>query len=165
MKKAIVIVLSVILICALPACSRNNSPAQKPQLPQQGGQLQQGGQEQARQGGQEQAQFDPELAEKVKRAVKAVEGVEDSTAVVINKDISAAIKVTGFNRLQLKKIKEEAYKKIKNANHGYTVRLTSDKKLFSLIQKAEGDAGKNPRGDEAREIKQQVDKINQDMRG
>ena len=153
MKKAAVIILSIIIICALPACGTLNSPTKKPQQAQQGGQA------------QEQVQFNPELAEKVKETVKTVKGVEDSTAVVINKEISAAIKVTGFQRLQLKKIREEAYKQIKDANQGYTVRLTSDKKLFSLIQKAEGEARENPRGDKAREIRQKVVKINQDMRG
>lgn len=152
MYRKAVIILSIVMVCALPACSAN-APAKKPQQTQQGGQ------------GREQVRFDPELAEKVKETVKTVGGVEDATAVVINKEISTAIKVTGFERLRLKKIKEEAYKQIKDANQGYTVRLTSDKKLFSLIQKAEGQAGKNPRGDKAREIKQQVDKINQDMRG
>lgn len=153
MKKAAVIILSIIIICALPACGTLNSPAKKPQQAQQRGQV------------REQVQFDPEMAEKVKQTVKTVKGVEDATAVVINKEISAAIKVTGFQRLRLKKIREEAYKQLKDANQDYTVRLTSDKKLFSLIQKAEGEVRGNPQGDKAREIKQQVDKINQDMRG
>lgn len=153
MYRKAVIILSFVMVCALPACSALNTPAKKPQQTQQGGQ------------GREQVRFDPDLAEKVKETVKTVAGVEDATAVVINKEISTAIKVTGFERLRLKKINEEAYKQIKDANQGYTVYLTSDKKLFSLIQKAERQAGKNPRGDKAREIKQQVDKINQDMRG
>ncbi len=153
MKKVAVIILSIILICTLPACGTLNSPAKKPQQAQQIGQV------------LEQVQFNPKLAEKVKETVKTVKGVEDSTAVVVNKEISAAIKVTGFQRLRLKKIREQAYKQIKDANQGYTVRLTSDKKLFSLIQKAEGEARGNPQGDRAREIRQKVDKINQDMRG
>lgn len=140
----------IILLLLTAGCGMQNSPAQKPQ-------------QQANQG-QEQVRVDPGLAEKADQTAKTVEGVEDSVTVVVNKNISTAIKVSGFDRLRLKSIKEDVYKKLKQANEDYDVHVTSDKKLFMQLQQIDKQItgpGKQPLTD----IQQKVDKINKAMKG
>lgn len=142
------LILIMMLVCCT-GCGLN-TPAQKPQ-----------DQSQEKQTKQE-IKFDPQLAGNIKKEAKAVNGVQDSTVVVMNEEISAAIKVTGFDRLKLKSIKEKVHQKIKEANKGYTVRITSDKKLFSQLQKIEKQVQASPQKTPS-EVQQQLQKINLDM--
>ncbi|MFZ5631555.1 MAG: YhcN/YlaJ family sporulation lipoprotein [Bacillota bacterium] len=111
-----------------------------------------------------QVQINPGLADKVKETAKTVKGVEDSTAVVINGEISAAVKVKGFNRLRLKSIREEVHQKITELYKDYEVHVTSDKKLFTLLQQIEKQI-KDQKVKSAADIEQRVKKINKDMQG
>ncbi|MEG6615584.1 YhcN/YlaJ family sporulation lipoprotein [Peptococcaceae bacterium 1198_IL3148] len=111
-----------------------------------------------------QIEVDPLLAQQVKALCREVTGVQNSTAVVVNKEISVAIEVTGFDRLRLKAIRQQAHQKISNQYQQYTVYLTSDKKLFKSLQDIEkqltaGDSLSLP------QLQQRVAKINKDMRG
>lgn len=142
------IVMSLLIFAA--GCATQGSPAQKPQ-------------QQTNQSAQ-QIPINNELAETVKQTAKTVKGVEDSTAVVINKDISTAIRVSGFDRLRLKSIKEEVHTKIKDLNQDYTVHVTSDKKLFVHLQQIEKEI-KGEQKKPLQEIQQRVEKINKDMQG
>jgi len=114
--------------------------------------------------GEKQINVDPGLAEKVKQAAKTVKGVEDSTAVVINNEISAAVKVSGFDRLRLKSIRQEVHKKIKETGGDYKVNVTTDKKLFAGLQQIEKQISAG-QVQSMTEIQKKVDKINKDMRG
>ncbi|MBC9784568.1 YhcN/YlaJ family sporulation lipoprotein [Heliobacterium chlorum] len=87
----------------------------------------------------------PAVAAEVKEAVKTVDGVEDSTAVVIDKDISTALKVTGFDRLRLKTIRGSIEKKLKESYPGYEVHVTTDKKMFKQLQQIEKQEGGSPK--------------------
>ena len=60
-------------------------------------------------------------------------------AAVGESDIAAAIKVSGFNRLRLESIRNQARERIKQAHPGFHVYLTSDKKLFAQLQQLEQD--------------------------
>lgn len=111
--------------------------------------------------GPEQVQIDPALGERVKEAAKVVKGVRESTAVVVNDEISVAVKVQGFDRLRLKPIRKEVHNQVKQLAPEHEIHVTSDKKLFSLLQRIEQQMGSLAPG----EIKSRVDKINQDMRG
>ncbi len=145
--------LSLLLVISLTACAALNSPAKKPQAQNKSGQ------------NMEQVKFDAGLAGAVKERAKTIKGVEDSVAVVINNEISTGIKVTGFDRLRLKSIKEDVHKSIKDLKSDYKVRVTSDKKLFKLLQDIEKEVPNNPRGQDAAKIKSKFDKINKDMQG
>lgn len=109
-------------------------------------------------------EINPELAEKAKQAAMSVKGVEEATAVVIDKNISTAIKVSGFNRLKLQSIKEEVHKKIGSMNEEYGVYVTADKKLFTQLQQIEKQINEQ-KVKSGSELKQKVNKINKDMKG
>lgn len=145
--------VSLLLLLSLLVfgCAQMNAPAKKPEQNQQNQQA-------------EQIIVDTELAEQAKNTAKSVEGVEDATSVVIDRKISTAIKVSGFDRLKLKSIKEEAHAKIKKLNKDYTVLVTSDKKLFKQLQEIEKQLNTTPK-EPLTEIKKMVDKINKDMHG
>ena len=108
--------------------------------------------------------IETDLADRAKNTAKSVEGVEDVTAVVIDQNISTAIKVTGFKRLQLGAIKREVDKKISlmDPEGDYKIYVTSDKKLFKQLQEIEKQIEKNDIKN-GQTLKQQVDKINDDM--
>ncbi|MFZ5643898.1 MAG: YhcN/YlaJ family sporulation lipoprotein [Bacillota bacterium] len=147
--KSILKAIAFLLLLTLPAGCGTQAPAKKPQ--QEGK-------------GQKQVVFNADLASRVKEIAETVDGVEESTAVVINKEISAAVKVTGFDRLRLKSIREEVHRKISEAGDEYKVYVTSDKKLFSELRKIEsqitGGEVKSPA-----ELESRVKKINNSMRG
>lgn len=108
--------------------------------------------------------FETEVAQHAKQLAKGVDGVEQSTSVVINQEVGTAIEVTGFDRWRLKSIREEVYKKIKEAYPDYEVHVTSDKKLFWQLQQIEKeieeDRIESPVG-----VKDRFDKINENMGG
>ncbi|MFZ5647291.1 MAG: YhcN/YlaJ family sporulation lipoprotein [Bacillota bacterium] len=109
-------------------------------------------------------QINSELAEKVKEMAKTVQGVEDCTAVVIDNNISAAVKVKGFNRLRLKSIKGKVYQKVKESSKDYEVHVTSDKKIFSQIQQLEKEI-REQKVQSPANIKKKIEKINKSMQG
>lgn len=110
-------------------------------------------------------QVDLSLAEKVKEAVKSVPGVEEATSVVMQDNISTAVKVSGFNRLRLKSIKEEVHQKIRELNQDYQVYVTSDKKLYKLLQDIEKDLTKKRQKTAPESVYKKIEKINEDMKG
>ncbi|OPX85898.1 YhcN/YlaJ family sporulation lipoprotein [Pelotomaculum sp. PtaB.Bin117] len=146
-----VIVLSLILLMTA-GCGTLNSSLKKPQPEQQMSR------------DEKQIQVNPELAEKAKKTAGTVKGVKGCTAVVVNKDISTAIKVSGFDRLRLKPIKEEVHNKIKELNKDYNVHVTSDKKLFMQLQQIENQVN-GPQEKPLTDIQKKVIKINKDIQG
>lgn len=111
------------------------------------------------------AKVNPQLAQQVKEIAQSVRGVEESTTVVVDKDISTAIKVTGFQRLRLESIKQEAHQKIKEkVPESYQVYLTSDKKLFRNLQEIERQIKQRP-GQAPQNIQERIKRINEDMGG
>lgn len=148
--KIIIKVIILSLLISTVGCTVQNSPLKKP-LP-----------EQYINQDESLIQINSTLAENAKKTAEAVSGVKESTAVVINKDISTAIKVSGFDRLRLKPIKEEVHNKIKASNKDYNVHVTSDKKLFSQLQQIEGQL-KELRGQSLIDIQEKVDQINKNM--
>lgn len=141
-----VVILSLLIVSV--GCGAQQSPSQKPQPRTSQAEAQ--------------VRINPEMAEKVKETAKAVKGVEDSTAVVIDDEISAAVKVKGFHRLRLKSIREEVHQRIKEQYQDYKIHVTSDKKLFTLLQQTEKQI-KDQKVKTAADIQQKVKKINKDM--
>jgi len=79
--------------------------------------------------------FKPTLSTESVRIANKVKGVDDSIAVVIDKDISVALKVTGFDRFRLKNIKKEVHQQINKGISGpYTIHITTDKKLYKSLE-------------------------------
>ena len=126
-----------------------NSPAPKPQAQQQ-------------QSLNPKATANTALAGQVEETAKTVASVKDGIAVVIDRDIAVAVKVTGFDRLRLKAIRQEVSDKIKKTAPDYRIHVTTDKKLFSELRKVEKQIRQ---GEDPALIKQKFDKINEDMHG
>lgn len=148
MKTGLKCIILVLLFSVLAGCGAVE-PAKKPQ---------------SRDSRQQQFRVDPELSAKVNSMARTVRGVRDSTAVVVNRDISAAVKVSGLDRFRLKSIREEVHNRLSALGSQYEIHVTTDKKLFSEIQKIERqmEGGKES---PAEEIKKKMDKINEDMQG
>ncbi len=113
----------------------------------------------------EQVYFNPGLAKTIKKASKTVSGVRDSTAVVVNDEISVALKVTGLHRLRLNSIRKEVHDKIKNIAGNKEIHVTTDKKLFVQLQKLEKEINKQPKVEKILMILDKLNKINEDMKG
>lgn len=138
--------LALILIILVAGCA---SPSKK-QQPQQAAP------------DESQIMIDAGLAERARETAKTVKGVEDSTAVAVNKEITAALKVSGFDRLRLKKIKMNAHDQIKELNKDYNVFVTTDKKLFVQLQQLEREIN-GPQHKSPKEILERFNKINKDI--
>lgn len=110
-------------------------------------------------------QVDLTMVEKAKEAAKSVPGVEEATSVVMDNNISTAIKVTGFDRLKLKSIKEEVHQKTRELGQDYQVNVTSDKKLFKILQEIEKSLTQKGQTTAPESVYKKVEKINEDMRG
>lgn len=150
--KNIMKLIAVLLFFSLLAGCGAGKPARKPQEGDQGGQARQ------------EVRVDQDLAGRVKSAAKTVRGVQDSTAVVVNREISTAVKVSGLDRFRLKSIREEVHQKLSEMNGGYEVHVTTDKKIFSELQKIERQIERGPAGP-ADGIKKKFDRLNNDMQG
>lgn len=104
------------------------------------------------------------LTQRAKAAAVTVPGVENSTAVVLDRNISLAIQVHGFDRLRLNKIRGAVHNQVTGLAPGYEVHVTSDKKLFFELQKIEQQIQRE--GESAYpDLKAKVDKINEQMKG
>lgn len=154
----IIAVLTILLLTLNIGCSALTGPEKKPRA------------EKTKSGSAEKVQVDHETAEQIKQIAQKVKGVDEVTAVVVNKDVSVALKVSGFDRLRLKQIKKEVQDKIMTTvGKDNEIHVTTDKKLFSEIQKLEQQI-KTSDGDKAfdkklTDIKNKVSKINEDMQG
>lgn len=144
-------IISIFLLACAAGCNMQNPPAQKPQSQQS-------------RGSQDQVQVDHVLAEAVKQEVETIDGVEESTAVVINRDISVAARVTGFDRLRLRSIRQEMASKAESIAPGYKVHVSTDKKVFAELQKVENQINQS-RVKSMSGLKNRVKKLNQDMHG
>lgn len=145
-------VMMIILVMLAAGCSLQGESLRKAQPEQQAGLDEQ------------QVQADTELGEKAKKAAETVKGVKESTAVALNREITAAVKVSGFDRLRLKSIKRETHDKIKELNKDYNVFVTTDKKLFFQLKQIEGQINASGQ-QELTEILKRVKRINRDMQG
>lgn len=101
-------------------------------------------------------------ATRINKMVNRIDGVDDVTTVISNKYISTGIKVTGLDRWNLKSIKSRAHAMINRSYPGYTVYLTSDKKLFKELNDIEVDL---TNGKPVKNLPNRLKKINQKMNG
>lgn len=91
----------------------------------------------------EEAKANPQLAAEIQEITQSVKGISESTSVVVDKNISIAIKVKGFQRLRLDSIKKEVHSRVSaKVPKNYQIYLTSDKKLFKELQEIEQKIGK-----------------------
>jgi len=105
--------------------------------------------------------FDAPAAQKVVDVAKTVPGVKDAAAVVMDRDILAAVRVTGFHRLRLKPIKADVGNRVQARYPGFRVEVTADKKLFVQLQTLAGQV--NTGAFAPAQVEQGVKKIEKEM--
>ncbi|HPU35483.1 MAG TPA: YhcN/YlaJ family sporulation lipoprotein [Bacillota bacterium] len=110
-----------------------------------------------------QIQVNTELAERAREASGTVKGVKESTAVVIDRDIAIAVKVVRFDRLRLKKIRQEVHDRVKELDQSYNVYVTTDKKLFKQLQEMEQELSSPGEGLPLQELQARFKKLIQDI--
>ncbi|MCL2336538.1 MAG: YhcN/YlaJ family sporulation lipoprotein [Firmicutes bacterium] len=181
MKYLTVLLVAVAFFNA--GCTLQNSPAQKPQTQQSEGQHSQVQKLQTQQSDdhteahaaqelQPQTQPGPAadqaaaantaLAAKSKAAAKKLAAVEDAVVVVLGKNISVDVKVTGFNRLRLPAIRREVHAKIAHMAPGYRVFVSTDKKIYWELEQLNSQI---QQGGDSDAFKELLDKIDKRMRG
>ncbi len=110
--------------------------------------------------------FEPELAADLQEQVKNLERVEDCVLVVYDQKVSAAVQVSGLDRLHLKAVRENVHHFLSEAlKNDYTVYVTTDKKLYRSLQEITRLKLKNLPKREAQNLGRRLEKINQDMQG
>jgi len=108
--------------------------------------------------------FKPTLSTESVRIANKVKGVENSVAVVLDQDISVALKVTGLDRFRLKNIKKEVHQQINKGISGpYTIHITTDKKLYKSLETLHQELNKGSKSPD--HYKKHFKKINEDMHG
>ncbi len=141
-------VLIVIIMLFNAGCATQNAPAQKPQAQQQSL--------------DKNMSANGELAGRVVDRAKTVGEVKDCAVMILDREISVAVRVTGFDRLKLKSIRKEVYEKISHMAPGYQVHVTTDKKLYSEVEKLNN---RIQRGEDPGRLKADFDEINKKMHG
>ncbi|TYO97298.1 YhcN/YlaJ family sporulation lipoprotein [Desulfallas thermosapovorans] len=141
----------IIAICLVTGCVTVETPQRKPQP--QTGQV------------EGQAYINNELKEQVEKTAGTVQGVKESTALVMNDQIAVAVKVTGFDRLHLKGIRQDLHSRVKGIAPEYDVHVTTDKKLFAQLQKLAGEIKNTPQGNLPAQVKDKFNVIIEDMNG
>ena len=146
MQKSTSITFLVVIFLLLTACSAGSQKSQTPSA-------------------KSPAAADLELAAVVEEVVQKHEAVDEVVAVVLNKHISTAFKVSGFHRLRLKQIRREVNDLIQEAVPSeYTVHITTDKRLIRDLKKVARDIKAND-GIALPQTHDELEKINKDMHG
>lgn len=113
----------------------------------------------------ESIQGDIGLAQHIREKIEDLKSVDEGAVVVLDKDISIGIKVTGFQRLWLKSIREEVHRLVRDSlAEDYVIHVTTDKRLAVDLGKIERHL-KERGGIASPEIQKKVEAINQDMQG
>lgn len=106
-------------------------------------------------------------AREAKATAQQDKRVDAATAVAIEKDLSVALKVSNFNRLYLKDIRQNVHQSLRDQFPAYTVYVTTDSKLFSELEKLQKEMRKNrpSQPSQVKTYEKKLQKINDDMKG
>lgn len=108
--------------------------------------------------------YKPDVSTQSVRIANKVKGVDNSVAVAIDKDISIALKVTGFQRFRLRNIKQEVQQQVKKGvADSYKIHITTDKKLYQSLETLKQELNKGKK--EPDHMLKHFKKINDDMHG
>jgi preprotein translocase subunit YajC len=129
MKIILRITAIMLLLLMVTGCALQAPPSKKQQTGQQTNQ------------NEEDIQVNNELATRAQETAGAIKGVKESTAVAINRDVTVAVKVSGFDRLRLKNIKKEVHNNLKELDKDYNIHVTSDKKHYVQLKQIESQLG------------------------
>ncbi|WP_167577691.1 YhcN/YlaJ family sporulation lipoprotein [Ammoniphilus sp. YIM 78166] len=115
-------------------------------------------------GAYQQIGYNSVLSTHVEAVSQQVNGVDEAVSVVMGKDVSVALRVSGIDRFRLKGIKKEVSTKLKrDLSDRYTIHVTTDKKLFRDLVNIQGKL--NHGQGKPKELMKTYKKINDDMHG
>ena len=106
-----------------------------------------------------------ELSEQVEVVARDVQGVKESTALLMNEQIAVAVKVTGFDRLHLQTIRQSINDHVEEIAPGYDVHVTTDKKLFAQLEMLKMQIINAPQGNIPVQLLDSYNVIIEDMNG
>jgi len=106
--------------------------------------------------------FKTKQAKQARGLGKNIPGVDDVTAVVMDKEVFLAAKVTNFHRLRMRTIRKEVHQKLKTQFKEYKIHVTTDNKLFKEIESVENEVESNQPND-PQKMKKKMKKIHDDM--
>lgn len=152
MKRILCLCCAVILI--LSGCSAASNDGQKPPQPTVHTKSQATG-------------VSLDTARLAKTTAEQDKRVDAATAVAIERDLSVALKVSNFNRLQLKNIRQTVHQNLRDQFPAYTVYVTTDSKVFSDLEKLQQDMRQNrpPKPPQEQKYKKKLQQLIQDMKG
>ncbi|WP_187119746.1 YhcN/YlaJ family sporulation lipoprotein [Numidum massiliense] len=104
------------------------------------------------------------LSNVAEQIVKQDKRVTDATAVVRGDDLYTALKVTNFNRLRMKQIREKAHSKLRAQFPDHEIHVTTDNKLFLELQRINTEA-KKKRQPKKKDLMKKLQKIHDGMKG
>jgi ABC-type Fe3+-hydroxamate transport system substrate-binding protein len=94
--------------------------------------------------------------------MKQTDGVDSSVAVYIDNELYVAVEVSNFDRLRLKTIRQEGFKKLKTSFPNSKIHVTTDSKVYSELEKL---SNKEWNSTEACKQKKELKKIEKLMKG
>jgi hypothetical protein len=94
--------------------------------------------------------------------IKQIEGVDSSVAVYIDHELFVAVEVSNFDRLRLKSIRKDGFKKLKASFPNSKIHVTTDSKVYSELEKL---SNKEWNATEACKQKKELKKIEKLMKG
>jgi hypothetical protein len=95
---------------------------------------------------------------------KEVPEVDQAIAVILDHKIYVGLKVSGFDRLKLRKIREKTLKELEEAFPKDTIHVTTDKKVYWRIEQLKASIFKDSSLPK-KEIEDKLEKIEKDMKG
>ncbi|HHY20674.1 MAG TPA: hypothetical protein GX525_02080 [Bacilli bacterium] len=106
---------------------------------------------------------DQSEAEKAKKHIIQMEEVIEVKAVTLEKDLYLAVKVKHFDRLRLKKIRQNGFRRLEKTFPKKTIHVSTDKKIFMELDKIEKELRKN--SITKKELEKRLKKLDEDMKG
>ncbi|MFA9556094.1 YhcN/YlaJ family sporulation lipoprotein [Evansella sp. AB-rgal1] len=101
-----------------------------------------------------------QLAERIKHNIEEMNEVDEVYAISYEKDVYIALSVSGFNRLFLKQIREDAKKRAKEIDGEITIYISTDRKVEMEIS----DLERKVRGNMKKEkLEKEINKIQDHM--
>lgn len=92
-----------------------------------------------------------------------VNGVDAAEAIVLDQELSLAVRVTGFDRLQMKTIRQNVHRRLKAEFKNYKLHVSSDRKIFSELGRIKNQAHTGELN--LKPFKEELSKIQDDMKG
>ncbi|MBU9710152.1 YhcN/YlaJ family sporulation lipoprotein [Evansella tamaricis] len=104
-----------------------------------------------------------ELAEKMARKVSFMDEVDHVHSVSLDKDVFMTLRVSGFDRLFLERIRKEAFNKAKSIDQDSTVHVSTDRKIDMDLAKIKKRVYERTISE--KELEKKLKKLENDMKG